>query len=98
MTLQRLHVQSDRAFARRAVRELLLGDGKKNPELQAARAALGVDDDQPILCPGHPVVDAVVAAGGSIGSIYIPDNTKHTSVIADLSIPIFQQFHELICK
>ena len=62
------------------------------------RAALGVDDALPILCDGHPVVAAVIAAGGSLASIYIPENTKQTSAIADLSNPVFLQFHELICK
>ncbi len=38
-------------------------------ELRAARAALGVNDDLLVLCNGHPVVDAVIAAGGSLDSI-----------------------------
>jgi len=72
--------------------------GEKNEEFKAVRAALGVDDALPILCDGHPVVAAVIAAGGSLASIYVPENTKQTSAIADLSNPIFNHFHELICK
>ena len=80
------------------MQDLLTGDSKKNAELRAAREALSVKDDLPVLCNGHPVVDAVIAAGGSLDSIYIPENTKQTSVIADNTNPIFKQFHGLICK
>ena len=90
--------QTDRTIARRAVRELLTSTGQTNLELQAVRKALGVNDDQPILFPGHPIIDAVVAAGGTLASIIIPDHTKEASAIANLSDPIFKEFHTLICK
>ena len=49
-------------------------------------------------CYGHLVVNAVIAAGGSLTSIFISENTKETLDVADQSNPDFQQFHQLTRK
>ena len=81
-------LQSDRALFRRLVHLVLTETGEKNEELKAVRAALGMHDDLPS-CDGHLVVNAVIATGGSLTSIFISENTKETLAIADQSNPVF---------
>jgi len=69
----------------------------KNEELKAVLLALCVHDELRS-CYGHLVVNAVFAAGASLTSIFISENTKETSAVADQSNPDFQQFHQLTRK
>ncbi len=83
------------------MRTVLAGDPSQDKKLEAALSAVGYTESLPVLRAGHPIWDSADRdiTGSARGVAFVPTDTQSPrSIMGNMSLPMYKEFHEALCE